>query len=48
MGQGGELLVVCLGLKKSQRNTDGLKAEVAAKSGTGTFFRVKSKSAKIN
>jgi hypothetical protein len=48
MARGAEVLEVCLGLKKSQLNTDGLKAEIGAKSGTGTFSRVKSKRLKLN
>ena len=46
MARGGEVLEVCLGLENSQRNTDGLKSEIGAKSGTGTFSSVKSKSSK--
>ena len=48
MARGAEVWQVCLGLKKSQLNTDGLKAEIGAKSGTGTFSRVKSKRLKLN
>ena len=48
MARGGEVLEVSLGLKKSHLNTDGLRAEIGAKSGTGTFFRVKSRSLKLN
>ena len=46
MARGGEVLEVCLGLKNSQLNTDGLRAEIGAKSGTRTFSSVKSKSSK--
>jgi hypothetical protein len=49
MARGAEVLAGMPRVEKnSQLNTDGLKAEIGAKSGTGTFSRVKSKRLKLN